>query len=194
MQARFLKSAAGPEGFPDDAGAEVAFVGRSNSGKSSAINRITGRTSLARVSKTPGRTRLINFFELAGGSRLVDLPGYGFARVPDRVREDWRALIEAYFSRRRSLKGLILTVDMRRGIGDSDGTMLAMAAGLGIPVTILLTKSDKLSRGQASAQALGARKAAGDSAAVIPFSAPKGTGVDEARARLLEWLGLERGG
>lgn len=193
MQARFLISAASPEGFPDDAGAEVAFVGRSNSGKSSAINRITGRTNLARVSKTPGRTRLINFFELAEGSRLVDLPGYGFARVPDRVREDWRTLIDGYFSRRRSVEGLMLTADIRRGLKDSDETMLAMAAELGIPVAILLTKSDKLSRGQAATQTLEVRKAAGD-AAVIPFSALKGAGVEEARRQLLEWLGLESGG
>ncbi|HUF73687.1 MAG TPA: ribosome biogenesis GTP-binding protein YihA/YsxC [Gammaproteobacteria bacterium] len=193
MQARFLKSAAGPEGFPDDAGAEVAFVGRSNSGKSSAINRITGRTNLARVSKTPGRTRLINFFELAEGSRLVDLPGYGFARVPDRVREDWRALIDGYFARRRSLEGLILTADIRRGLKDSDETMLAMAAELEIPVAILLTKSDKLSRSQAATQALGVRKTAGDSAAVILFSALNGTGVEEAGRQLLGWLRLESG-
>jgi GTP-binding protein len=194
MQARFLTSAARPEGFPDDDGAEVAFVGRSNSGKSSAINRIAGRTRLARVSKTPGRTRLINFFELAEGARIVDLPGYGFARVPDTVREAWRALVDGYFAGRRSIAGLVLTVDIRRGLKDGDETLLAMAAGLGIPVAILLIKSDKLSRGRGSGEALDVRGAIGDSAEVILFSARDGTGVEAARRHLLGWLGIGAGG
>lgn len=193
MQARFIKSAANREGFPDDGGAEVAFVGRSNSGKSSAINRITGRTNLARVSKTPGRTQLINFFELADGARLVDLPGYGFARVPGRVREDWRALIAGYFSARQSIEGLFLTVDIRRGLTESDHMLLAMAAELRIPVAILLTKADKLSRGQTASQTFGVRKSAGDCAAIIPFSALKGTGVEAARHQLTVWLDTDAG-
>lgn len=190
MQARFLTSAAAARGFPEDLGTEVVFVGRSNSGKSSAINRITGRTGLARVSKTPGRTQLVNFFELGREQRLVDLPGYGFARVPDRVREEWRSLIEAYFSDRRSIAGLFLTVDIRRGLGEGDETVLAMAARLGVPVAILLTKSDKLSRGKGSNLELEVRKAVGDATTVIRFSALDGTGVDAARNRLRVWLGI----
>lgn len=193
MQARFIKSAAGSGGFPDDVGAEVVFAGRSNSGKSSAINRITGQNKLARVSKTPGRTQLINFFELADGRRLVDLPGYGFARVPDAVRRDWQRLIEAYFSERHSMAGLFLTADIRRGLVESDTTLLSMAEDLGIPVAILLTKADKLSRGQGSSRELAIRSAAGSAMQVMRFSALDGTGVTEARNRLVGWLGMEPG-
>src|SRR5262245_21073674 len=114
MQARFLTSAADARGFPEDSGAELAIVGRSNSGKSSAMNRIVGQGKLARVSKTPGRTQLINFFDLGADRRLVDLPGYGFARVPEKQRLEWRRLVEEYLQDRRSLKGLLLTVDVRR--------------------------------------------------------------------------------
>lgn len=188
MQASFIKSAAGAEGFPDDAGAEVAVVGRSNSGKSSAINRLVGHGKLARVSKTPGRTQLINFFDLGHDRRLVDLPGYGFARVPERVREQWRTLMDAYFGQRRSLAGLMVTVDARRGLLDSDARMLDYAAGLGLPVNVLLTKADKLSRGAGANASLGVRRALGDGVAVTLFSALTGTGEAEARQRLLDWL------
>lgn len=188
MQASFIKSAAGAEGFPADEGVEVAVVGRSNSGKSSAINRLVGHGRLARVSKTPGRTQLINFFDLGQGRRLVDLPGYGFARVPERVRAQWRALMDTYFGGRRSLAGLILTVDARRGLLAADRQMLDYAAGLGLPATILLTKADKLSRGAAANASLGVRRELGDGVAVTLFSAVDGTGEADARARLLEWL------
>jgi len=191
MQANFIKSAADAGGFPGDSGAEVAFVGRSNSGKSSAINRIVGHGKLARVSKTPGRTQLINFFELGDGRRLVDLPGYGFARVPDRVRRDWGELADAYFQSRRSLAGLFLTVDIRRGLRDSDQTLIDLAAELGFPVAILLTKSDKLSRGAGKNQLLDIQRSVGDDTEVIGFSAITGTGVAPAKARLLDWLGFE---
>ena len=184
MQARFIKSAAGAGGFPDDAGTEVAFVGRSNSGKSSSINRITGHSRLARVSKTPGRTQLINFFELGTDRRLVDLPGYGFARVPVAVRDEWRGLIEGYFAARRSLAGLFLTVDIRRGLKEGDEQMLEFASALDCPVVILMTKSDKLSRGAGTSRCLEVAKTAGNGIEVVRFSAVDGTGVDEAR-RLL---------
>jgi GTP-binding protein len=181
MQARFIKSAAGAEGFPDDSGREVAFVGRSNSGKSSAINRITGQSGLARVSKTPGRTQLVNFFELGSGQRLVDLPGYGFARVPDAVRAEWRGLVDAYFRARQSLAGLFLTVDIRRGLNDGDRQMLAWAAEIECPVVVLLTKSDKLSRGAGTNRSLEVERELAGLAEVVCFSAPKGTGVEAVR-------------
>jgi len=188
MPASFITSAASAEGFPDDSGAEVAVVGRSNSGKSSAINRIVGHGKLARVSKTPGRTQLINFFDLGPGRRLVDLPGYGFARVPERVRAEWGTLIEAYFRRRRSLRGLVLTVDIRRGLLDSDRTMLEWSDSLRLPTLILLTKADKLSRGKATSQRLQLERELGTLAGVVLFSAVDGTGADAAREQLEAWL------
>jgi GTP-binding protein len=186
----FLKSAAAPADCPADEGLEVAIVGRSNSGKSSAINRIAGRKKLARVSKTPGRTRLLNFFELAPGRRLVDLPGYGFAAVPEAVRADWRGLLEGYFATRRSLRGLVVTVDARRGLMDLDELMLAWAARLGVPVLLLLTKVDKLSRGAGLAARRRVAIQAGQGVGVELFSALEGTGVEAARAQLAAWLEL----
>lgn len=146
----FLTSAAEPRGFlpPDEL--EIAFVGRSNSGKSSALNVLAGVRKLARVSKTPGRTQLVNFFRLVPGRRLVDLPGYGFAKVPPAVHAQWRALLEAYLGNRPTLRGLVITVDIRRGLTDLDRQMLAWAESLGLRTLILLTKADKLSRGQAA--------------------------------------------
>ncbi|MEE8154301.1 MAG: ribosome biogenesis GTP-binding protein YihA/YsxC, partial [Phycisphaerales bacterium] len=142
----FLKSAQKATQFPADTGREVAFAGRSNSGKSSAINAITARRSLARTSKTPGRTQLINFFEIDETCRLVDLPGYGYAKVPEAVRQRWRVLLEAYFQERRSLTGLFITVDARRGLNDLDQVMLSWSRAAEVPVAVLLTKADKLSR------------------------------------------------
>lgn len=189
----FLTSAADAGGFAVDAGAEVAVAGRSNSGKSSAINAIVGMRKLARVSKTPGRTRLINFFELASERRLVDLPGYGFARVPDAVRERWETLITAYFAGRRSLVGLVVTVDIRRGIGDLDRRMIDWAAELDLPVLVLLTKADKLSRGRALNVARALAREVPTGASLQVFSSTSGTGVAEARAVLGEWLGIRVG-
>lgn len=188
MQARFIKSARDAGGFPADAGAEAAVVGRSNSGKSSAINRIVGRNKLARVGKTPGRTRLINFFELGPERRLVDLPGYGFARVPEAERRQWRNLIEGYLER-HSLQGVFVTVDIRRGLGDRDRAMLDLARGLRLPFVILLTKADKLSRGAAALKRLQIVRELGDAHAVIEFSALDGTGLAAARRQLDAWLG-----
>jgi GTP-binding protein len=185
----FLKSAASPADFPADSGREVAFVGRSNSGKSTAVNLIAGARKLARVSKTPGRTQLINFFALGESRRLVDLPGYGFARVAPDVQARWRHLLESYFTGRGSLRGLFLAVDVRRGLGDIDLQMLDWCRALGREVHVLLTKSDKLGRGQAAAALAVARRAAGDRATVQLFSAEDGTGVDAARERLGQMLG-----
>jgi GTP-binding protein len=187
----FIKSASDPKGFPADDAVEVAFVGRSNSGKSSAVNALTGVRKLARVGKTPGRTQLVNFFEVGAGRRVVDLPGYGFARVAPDVRRRWRGLLEAYFHSRRGLCGIVLTVDARRGLMELDETMIEWAAALDVPVLLLLTKADKLSRGAAARQALAVQKAAAPLHAelrVMPFSALTAQGVEEARAALAGWF------
>jgi GTP-binding protein len=187
--ARFLSSANAVSQFVPDDGAEVAVAGRSNAGKSSAINVIVNRRQFARTSKIPGRTQLVNFFELAPGRRLVDLPGYGFARVAQDVRQHWSDLLTAYFEARRSLRGLILVVDIRRRLTDFDRQMLDFAAAVDLPVHVLLTKSDKLKRGQASAALLDVRKALGERASVQTFSALERHGEDEARAVLDAFLG-----
>lgn len=180
----FITSAADPGGFPADEGREVAFVGRSNSGKSTALNAIAGVRSLARVSKTPGRTQLVNFFAVGPARRLVDLPGYGFARVEPAVRDRWRGLMAAYFAGRASLAGAVVTVDIRRRLTPLDEQMLAWLAPRDLPVLVLLTKADKLGRGAAQAAALEVAKAVGAAAAVQVFSGKSGQGVAEARG----WL------
>ena len=187
--AEFLTSANKPSQFVPDEGGEVAFAGRSNSGKSSAINAILGRRGLARTSKTPGRTQLVNFFSVGGNLRVTDLPGYGFARVPEAVRQHWGKLMDSYFLRRQSLAGLFIVMDVRRPLTEFDQGMLNWAREAGCPVHILLTKADKLSRGAGAAALLTVRKAVGDAATVQLFSALKGTGVDEARAVLDGLLG-----
>jgi GTP-binding protein len=187
---KFVKSAAQPKDFPADEGREVAFVGRSNSGKSSAINALVGSRKLARVSKTPGRTQLINFFEVAPGRRFVDLPGYGFARVAPDVRQRWRALLEGYFAARRSLAGLVVTMDIRRGLTPLDETMLDWAAELDTPIAVLLTKSDKLSRGAAVAPQRKVAERLGGGVELVRFSATRRDGVAEARRWLAERLEL----
>lgn len=178
-EAQFIKSANAPEQFVEDDGAEVAVAGRSNAGKSSAINLIVNRRQFARTSKTPGRTQLVNFFSLRDGQRLVDLPGYGFARVSDQMRDHWDRLLSGYFQDRRSLRGLFLIVDIRRELQDYDCQMMDFARDL--PIHILLTKADKLKRGQASTALLNVRKVVGDRASVQLFSALKRQGDAEAR-------------
>ena len=193
--ATFIKSAHEPAQFVPDEGFEIAFAGRSNAGKSSAINAVTGRRKLARTSKSPGRTRLVNFFALGPGVRLVDLPGYGFARVPEALRAHWRGLMQAYFETRDSLRGLVLVVDSRRGLTDFDRQMLDWA-GFGESRTIvLLTKSDKLGRGAAAAVLAETRAELAANADALLFSAVRGDGVETARqgiAALFE--GAERCG
>ncbi|MGI9259982.1 MAG: ribosome biogenesis GTP-binding protein YihA/YsxC [Gammaproteobacteria bacterium] len=185
----FLKSAQKPNQFPPDSGCEVAFAGRSNSGKSSAINAITVRRGLARTSKTPGRTQLINFFEIDESRRLVDLPGYGYAKVSDSVRDQWRILLEAYFQERQSLSGLFITVDIRRGLKELDEVMLTWAQDAGVPAGVLLTKADKLSRSGGISRRQEISRTVPDDIPLILFSAPRRLGVDEAREQLLTWLG-----
>ncbi len=189
-QASFIKSANKPDQFVPDVGAEVAFAGRSNAGKSSAINVIVNRRQFARTSKTPGRTQLVNFFALRDDERLVDLPGYGFAKVASRMRDHWADLMAEYFEIRASLKGMFLIVDIRRQLTDFDHEMLAFAESVGLPVHVLLTKSDKLKRGQAANALLKVRRELGDSATVQQFSALDRQGEDEARTRLEEFLAL----
>jgi GTP-binding protein len=187
--AKFILSADAPSQFVPDEGSEVAVAGRSNAGKSSAINVIVNRRQFARTSKTPGRTQLVNFFELAPGRRLVDLPGYGFARVSERVRRHWGRLLQDYFEQRKSLHGLLLVVDIRRRLTDFDQQMLAFADAVSLPVHVLLTKADKLKRGQAATALLEVRKALGERATVQLFSAHDRRGEDEARATLERFLG-----
>ena len=180
-EARFITSANATRQFVPDSGAEVAVAGRSNAGKSSAINIIVNRRQFARTSKTPGRTQLVNFFSLREGQRLVDLPGYGFARVSDAKREHWGELLSEYFELRNSLKGLMLIVDIRRQLKDYDRQMMAFAEEVNLPVHILLTKADKLKRGQAARALLEVRKEVGDGATVQQFSALSRQGEAEAR-------------
>jgi GTP-binding protein len=191
--AKFITSANAAGQFLPDAGTEVAVAGRSNAGKSSAINAIVNRRQFARTSKTPGRTQLVNFFELRDGQRLVDLPGYGFARVAESVRQHWGTLVRVYFEQRESLTGLILVVDIRRQLGDSDRQMLSFADSVGVPTHILLTKADKLKRGKAATALLEVKKELGDSATVQLFSALKKQGVQESREVLEKFLGSESG-
>lgn len=187
-QAQFLTSAWQPHQFPADIGVEVAFAGRSNAGKSSALNAITGRKDLARTSKTPGRTQLINFFGLDEDRRLADLPGYGYAKVPEEMKRHWRELLTRYVEARGSLAGLVVVMDARRPMTDFDVQMLEWAHSNGLPVHVLLTKADKLKRGEAMTTHRRVAAALPESDTAQLFSAVTKAGVDEARARVLEML------
>lgn len=182
-----LLSAPHARHFPPDLGAEVAFAGRSNAGKSSAINAVTGRKALARISKTPGRTRLLNFFELLPGCRIVDLPGYGYAAASAAERASWAPMTTA-LAQRQSLRGLFLIVDSRRGLLEGDDGLLAWAADAGCPVHVLLTKTDKLKRAELTQAMAAARRALAGRATVQAFSAVDGTGLEEARRQLNQWF------
>lgn len=189
-QAKFMLSANDPGQFPHDQGNEVAFAGRSNAGKSSAINAILGRRALARTSKSPGQTRLVNFFELTAGERLVDLPGYGFAKVPVAMREHWGELIQKYFDGRESLRGVVLIVDARRGLTDMDRQLIGWIETAPRAVHVLLTKEDKLNRSEARDALRAAQAELEGRASVQLFSAHSGSGMDAARVRLRELLGF----
>ena len=160
-KAQFLTSAAKLHQCPPDEGWEVAFAGRSNAGKSSAINSLTNNQKLAKTSKTPGRTQLINFFELSPAQRLVDLPGYGFAKVPVAVKKEWTRQLENYLAKRQCLRGMILLMDVRHPLQPFDEQMLNWALAAHMPVHILLTKADKLKKGPANNSLLAVRKAYG---------------------------------
>lgn len=192
-QATFGTSAANLAACPPESLAEVAFAGRSNAGKSSAINAITNQTRLARISKTPGRTQLINFFGLAEGRFLVDLPGYGFAKVPLSVKNKWQEELEKYLRRRQVLCGLVLLSDIRHPLKEFDRMMIDWAVQSGLPLHLLLTKSDKLKRGAAQNTLLAVQKELKpfSNVTVQLFSSLKNDGVTEVRAKLDEWLGDE---
>jgi GTP-binding protein len=187
-QASFLTSAHQPTQFVADEGAEVAFSGRSNAGKSSAINAIVNQRNFARTSKSPGRTQLVNFFSLGESKRLVDLPGYGYARVPQSVQRHWRTLMGAYFEERESLAGVFAIVDIRRELTDFDWQMIDWANEINCPIHVLLTKSDKLTRGAAANTLLKLRKELQNKATIQLFSALKRTGDEEARVVLDKML------
>jgi GTP-binding protein len=187
---KFVTSAAEAHQLAPDVGREVAFAGRSNAGKSTAINSITQRSALARVSRTPGRTQLINFFELSPERRLVDLPGYGFAKVPERIRLKWLQLMEHYFNVRESLIGLVLIVDSRRGLGAQDAAMLEWVLARDRQAHVLLTKSDKLNRQDSLKVLRDTRTACADTAVTAQlFSAHAKQGFEEARGVMDRWLG-----
>lgn len=186
---KFVTSAAEANQLAADTGREIAFAGRSNSGKSTAINAITQRAGLARVSRTPGRTQLINFFELVPDRRLVDLPGYGFAKVPERVKIHWLQLMEHYFNVRESLVGLILIVDSRRGLGAQDAAMLEWILARDRLAHVLLTKADKLNRRDSQRVLKETLSACGDTVVTAQlFSAHDRQGIVEARQVLDRWL------
>ncbi len=182
-----MLSAAAPAQFPTDFGTEVAFAGRSNAGKSTAINVIAGRNALARTSKTPGRTRLLNFFELAPGQRIVDLPGYGYANVPEAERRLWIPMLEALRDR-QSLRGLFLIVDSRRGLTDGDAELIEWSNPSFHAVHVLLSKADKLTRNEGAQLLRKTEAELKDRASVQLFSAPAKTGIEDARDVLITWL------
>ncbi|RMH87548.1 YihA family ribosome biogenesis GTP-binding protein [Lysobacter pythonis] len=197
--ARYLLSAHTPRQLPADTGREAAFAGRSNAGKSSALNAICQQNALARVSKTPGRTQQLVYFELPpfADAHLVDLPGYGYAKVPKEMQEHWQAFIAQYFETRQALAGLVVVMDIRHPLKEYDRQMLGYAAMRGIPAHALLTKADKLSRGAAGNTLQQVRRelsaAFGDSISAQVFSGESKQGVDEARAVLAGWLRLDAG-
>jgi GTP-binding protein len=193
-QAQFLISAGKAKQFPQG-GSEVAFSGRSNAGKSSAINTLCDNKGLARTSKTPGRTRLVNFFELDEQRRLVDLPGYGFAKVPVAMKNEWEKLMTQYLSDQQALKGLVIIMDIRHPLNDYDWQMLEWCSHYQLPAHVLLTKADKIKRGAQQNSKLKTQKQlkdAGIDASVQIFSALKKTGLDELVEKLDSWLELNR--
>ncbi|MBO1520519.1 ribosome biogenesis GTP-binding protein YihA/YsxC [Oceanisphaera pacifica] len=189
--ARFITSAPDITHMPEDTGVEIAFAGRSNAGKSSALNTITQQKSLARISKTPGRTQLINVFELSEGKRLIDLPGYGYAKVPQEMKRKWQEALSIYLQQRESLKGLVVLMDIRHPLKDIDQQLLEWASDSQLPVLALLTKCDKLKPGQRNSEVLRVRKAVaefGGDIRVESFSSLKTLGLDKTKAILSEWL------
>ena len=187
--AEFIASAGTPDQFPPEGLPEVAFVGRSNVGKSSAINALTGRKRLAFVSKTPGRTQAVNFYELDGAAMLVDLPGYGYARVPQALRAGWDRLIRSYLEARRTLVGVVVLLDARRPLTPQDRRLFEWIDPLSVERLVLLVKADKLGRAARAAALQDARRAlAAGKADVLLFSSTHGDGVEEARERLAHWL------
>ena len=190
-KATFTMSAPDIRRLPADSGIEVAFAGRSNAGKSSALNTLTNQRSLARTSKTPGRTQLINIFEIAEDKRLVDLPGYGFAKVPMEMKKKWQKALGEYLEKRQCLKGLVILMDIRHPLKDLDMDLIHWAADSELPVLALLTKCDKLSQGKVSAQVLTVKKQLATLNANIKvqaFSSLKYTGSEQANTVICDWF------
>ena len=206
-RASYLCAAHNPGQLPPDGGAEVAFAGRSNAGKSSALNALAGQNALARVSKTPGRTQQLVFFDVTPGSEgaaavapadaryLVDLPGYGYAKVPQDLQAHWQAFLDGYFGSRMALRGLVVVMDIRHPLKDYDRQMLGYAVRRGLPAHAVLPKADKLSRGAVGTAVLTVRRelvsAFGDTVSVQAFSGESKQGVEEARAVVSGWLGFQ---
>ena len=193
-KATFTISAPDIRKLPEDTGIEVAFAGRSNAGKSSALNTLTNQRGLARISKTPGRTQLINVFEIAENKRLIDLPGYGFAKVPLEMKKKWQKALGEYLEKRESLKGLVILMDIRHPLKDLDMDLIEWAVDSELPVLALLTKSDKLSQGKRSAEVLKVKKtlsALNGDIKVQAFSSLKYTGKEQADAVICDWFSAE---
>ncbi len=191
QKAQYLISAPSLKQCPEDTGAEVAFAGRSNAGKSSALNTLAQQGKLARTSKTPGRTQLINFFEIEPGVRVVDLPGYGFAKVPDRIKREWQKNMNEYLEARKSLKALVLVMDIRHPLTEFDRMMCEWALDCEMPVHILLTKSDKLKKGPRQNTMFAVQKEMahmGELLTVQTFSSLKKEGTETLRKQLSIWL------
>ena len=186
--ANFLTSATNLSQCPPDTGAEVAFCGRSNSGKSSAINALTRKKSLARTSKTPGRTQMINFFSINESCRLVDLPGYGYAKVPTAVKQHWEKHLDEYLRARSCLKGAILLVDIRHPIKEFDETMIDWCLQVELPLHILLTKADKLKTGAQQNSLLSLRQRLSQEISTQIFSAKDKKGIYLLEDKLREWF------
>lgn len=193
-KASFLTSAPDIRALPSDGGYEVAFAGRSNAGKSSALNTLTDQVGLARTSKTPGRTQLINVFDLEQERRLIDLPGYGFAKVPKAMKDKWQRALSEYLEKRDCLKGLVVLMDIRHPMKDLDQDLIYWAVDVKLPVLVLLTKADKLKSGRRKAELLKIREASlafqGD-VTVEVFSSLKKIGIPQLSRKLDEWLNAE---
>ncbi|MBU2571076.1 MAG: ribosome biogenesis GTP-binding protein YihA/YsxC [Gammaproteobacteria bacterium] len=193
-QAKFINSAPHVKDAPEDIGLEVAFAGRSNAGKSSAINTLTGQKSLARISKTPGRTQLLNFFSITETTRFVDLPGYGYAKVPLEIKKQWHRMIETYLNNRKTLCGIVLVMDIRHPLTEFDRQMVDWCKQTRLPLHILLTKADKLKFGAAKNTLLAVQKEISGNQVPVTvqlFSALKRQGVDEIHQLLDQWLNFE---
>ena len=190
-KARFLRSASTQKDFPSDIRAEIAFCGRSNAGKSSAINALCRQNNLARTSKTPGRTQLINFFKLDGDTCLVDLPGYGYAKAPAKVQQKWQQLMETYLTVREPLCGLVLLMDIRHPLTEIDWTMIHWTSYYQLPLYILLTKADKVNRNytvKTTTLVASKLEQEGYDCGVQTFSATKQIGLNQAQNKIIDWL------
>lgn len=192
-QAKFINSAPRLQDAPPDQGMEIAFAGRSNAGKSSAINTLVQQNALARVSKTPGRTQLLNFFEIDAQRKLVDLPGYGYAKVPVAIKRDWQQMMENYLKNRKALCGIVLVMDIRHPMTEFDWQMVEWCEHTGQPLHILLTKADKLNFGAAKNTLLAVQRELSRSSITVSlqlFSALNKTGIDDIHQMLDEWFGF----